>query len=295
MKMLNLALMKIIPFRLPKNTSEAFRLQVDNIPRFYDHLHQHPEIQITLIQQSEGTLLAGDHIGRFGAGDVFIIGSNLPHVFRNDPQFGKNGITAKSISIYFDEMALGSIFWSLPETKPLLDFLKTNNKAYQLTGNKAIQVSHVLEELPSKQGIKKLNSFLDILSFFEQKKDIKFLSGQFEQKNLKSYDGDRLNKILEFTFSAFMRSIQLKEVAAVANLSVEAFCKYFKTRTRKTYFSFLNELRIQLACKLLFESDEAVTTIAYQAGFNNLSHFNRTFRDLTGTTPTVYRRRNRGM
>jgi AraC-like DNA-binding protein len=293
--LLNLVLMKIIPFRLPKNSSEAFRLQVDELPRLYDHLHQHPEIQITLILQSEGTLLAGDYIGRFVAGDVFVIGANLPHVFKNDPQYGKDGRVAKSISVYFDENALGHTFWSLPETQPLMDFLKTNNKAYQLTGNKALQAGKALEELTKLAGIKKLNAFINILSLFERKKEIRFLSGQFEQKALKSYDGDRLNRVLEFTFTAFMRPIQLKEAAAVANLSIEAFCKYFKTRTRKTYFSFLNELRVQQARKLLYESDDAITTIAYQAGFNNLSHFNRTFRELTGTTPTVYRRKNRGI
>jgi hypothetical protein len=83
--------MKVVPFQIPKNTAEAFRVQVDDMPHLYDHLHQHPEIQLTVIKESNGTLVAGDYVGPFHAGDVFVIGSNQPHVFRKMKSFsGRN-------------------------------------------------------------------------------------------------------------------------------------------------------------------------------------------------------------
>jgi len=63
--------MRVIPFSIPKDTNEAFRVQIDESPRLYDYLHAHPEIQLTCIIESEGTLIAGDYIGRFEPGDVF--------------------------------------------------------------------------------------------------------------------------------------------------------------------------------------------------------------------------------
>ncbi|MBS1567470.1 MAG: helix-turn-helix transcriptional regulator, partial [Bacteroidetes bacterium] len=81
--------------------------------------------------------------------------------------------------------------------------------------------------------------------------------------------------------------------AAMANLTVEAFCKYFKTRTRKTYINFLNEIRINNACRLLSASEEPVTGICFASGFNNLSHFNRLFKKNNGMTPLEYRKKHR--
>ena len=77
--------MKILPFKIPQSGDGAILLQTDNQPYFYDALHQHPEIQISCILQSSGTLFLGDYIDNFTPGDVFVIGSNIPHVFKNDP------------------------------------------------------------------------------------------------------------------------------------------------------------------------------------------------------------------
>jgi quercetin dioxygenase-like cupin family protein len=94
--------MKVVPFQIPKNTEEAFRVQVDDLPHLYNHLHQHPEIQLTLIKESNGTLVAGDYVGPFHPGDVFVIGGNQPHVFRNDEKFFKKD--QKQLPLQFSSM-----------------------------------------------------------------------------------------------------------------------------------------------------------------------------------------------
>jgi AraC-like DNA-binding protein len=277
--------MKVIPFSIPKDTQEAFRVQVDELPRLYDHLHQHPEIQLTCILESEGTLLAGDYIGRFSPGDVFVLGSNQPHVFRNDPGYGRKGKNAKSISVFFDESSLGEAFWNLPEMRPLNYFIRNSGAGFKLSGKQKEVVAGLLGQMISEKGIQRLILFLKILSCFEKKKNLQFLSANTVNKNLKSYDGKRLNEVLAFTFQEFHRPIELSEISRMANLTPQAFCKYFKTRTRKTYVQFLNEIRIQHAVRLLNNDEESIATIAYQSGFGNLSHFNRTFKAITGITP----------
>lgn len=277
--------MKVIPFSIPKDTQEAFRVQVDELPRLYDHLHQHPEIQLTCILASEGTILAGDYIGRFSPGDVFVLGSNQPHVFRNDPIYGRKGKNAKSISVFFDESTLGEAFWNLPEMRPLNYFIRNSAAGFKVTGKQKEIVAGLLGQMVSEKGIQRLILFLKILSCFEKKKNLHFLSGSTINKNLKTYDGKRLNEVLEYTFQEFHRPIELSEIARKANLTPQAFCKYFKTRTRKTYVQFLNEIRIQHAVRLLNNEEDSIATIAYESGFGNLSHFNRTFKAITGITP----------
>ena len=117
--------MKVVPFNVPKTAPEAFRFQEDVTPHFYDQLHQHPELQVMLILKGEGTLMAGDYIGRFKATDLYIIGSGQPHVFRNDDAYYKQGRSktkVHAISLYFHKQYLGDWFWNLTEMKSIRDF-----------------------------------------------------------------------------------------------------------------------------------------------------------------------------
>jgi AraC-like DNA-binding protein len=93
---------------------------------------------------------------------------------------------------------------------------------------------------------------------------------------------------LQFTLQQSNRKIKISEAAEIANLSPEAFCRYFKLRTGKTFTNFLNEVRISNACKMLIENQKSIQEIGYETGFNNLSHFNRTFKKVTGKTPSRY-------
>ena len=108
---------KVIAFNVPQTEHEVVRVQVDDVSHFYDKIHQHPEIQIMFIQSGEGTLIAGDYVGRFQAGDVLVMGSDQPHVFRCDPGFYKEDsiLCARSISLYFSEKYFGKELWDSNE------------------------------------------------------------------------------------------------------------------------------------------------------------------------------------
>jgi len=283
--------MKVVPFRIPKNTEEAFRVQVDDMPHLYNHLHQHQEIQLTLIKESNGTLIAGDYVGPFHGGDVFVIGGNQPHVFRNDERFFKPNSRAVAITVFFDETTFGENFWLLEEMKPLQQFLKNSSGGFRITGKKRKLLAEKLLSIVIADGIDRLIIFLEILKALGSRKEMQPLTKPIIQRNIKSYDGNRLNKVIEFTFKEFQRSITLKEVSGLANLTPEAFCKYFKTRTRKTYINFLNEIRINHACRLLTE-DKSIAAICYDCGFTNLSNFNRMFKKIKQVAPGEWRKIN---
>ena len=220
-----------------------------------------------------------------------MIGGNQPHVFRNDEKFFKKRSKAVAITIFFDEKTFGENFWLLEEMKTLQQFLKNSSGGFSITGRKKKLLAEKLVSIVNAKGIDRLIIFLEILKEFGSKKEMQPLSKPIIQRNIKTYDGSRLNKVIEFTFKEFQRTITLKEVSTLANLTPEAFCKYFKTRTRKTYVNFLNEIRINHACRLLTE-DRTISDICYESGFTNLSNFNRIFKKVKQASPNEWRKIN---
>lgn len=105
------------------------------------------------------------------------------------------------------------------------------------------------------------------------------------------YDKMRLNEICNYTFNNFKKEITLEEISSISHLSITSFCRYFKSMTRKTYYNFLNEVRVSQACKLLIEDKHPTNIICYECGFNNVSNFYRHFKKVTGVTPFEYKRK----
>ncbi|MBI1770495.1 MAG: helix-turn-helix transcriptional regulator [Bacteroidetes bacterium] len=280
--------LKVVAFNVPQIKKEAFRFQLDRGRHFYDQLHQHSEIQIMLIEEGEGTLIAGDYVGRFAPNDLFVIGSGQPHVFRSDKNFflPKSKLRSKAVSIYFNENYMGSSFWQLEEMKAVRKFATRTSRGMQIIGKAKDEMIEIICDLKSSNGVHKLVLFLSLLKKLTESKG-KFLavspSGDF-----KSEEGKRMNAILQFTFRESHRKIYLEEAAEVAHLSVEAFCRYFKMHTQKTYTSFLNEVRVSNACRLLINKDLTVQDVCYQSGFNNISNFNRIFKRVIGKQPSKY-------
>jgi AraC-like DNA-binding protein len=282
--------MKVVPFQIPKSVNESFRVQIDEVAYFYNHLHQHPEIQVTVIQKSTGILVAGNYIGRFEPGDVFVIGSNQPHVFRNDEEYFKQKLQAQSTSVFFDETTMGQLFWNIQELGAFQSFFDESSGGYKVSGKAAAMVTAALEALTECRSIDKIIQFLYIIKALTSKKDLAPLASHAPARKFDNVNGHRMKNVMEFTFRESHRNIGLKEVADIAHLTPEAFCKYFKTHTRKTYINFLNEIRINNACRMLLQEEDSINAICYRCGFNNLANFNRVFKKFTGISPRDYRK-----
>lgn len=282
--------MKVLPFKIPKTAESAFHTQIDEEPYFYDTLHQHPEFQLTLIEQSTGSFIHGDYVGSFAPGEIFVIGANVPHVFRCDERYYQENQpgAARALTLFFDQRTFGTPFLELPEARALTDFMIVAQRGLKLNPVLAEELAIMIRALFEKQGMEKLILLLQILNQLASEADHQFLTSGALGKGLKESEGQRLNDIFHFTMKEYTRPIKLDEVAAIAFMSPSAFCRYFKQHTRKTYLDFLNEYRISQACRLLMETDKAVSEVCYESGFNNLSNFNRKFKAVMGVTPKAY-------
>ena len=281
--------MKPILFHNPKAIEESFYVQEDKVPHFYDLLHFHPEYQFTVIVKGSGTVFLGDHIGRFESGDVFIIGPSIPHVFRCDHEYyeGNTEKTAHGISMYFMENSLGDNFFNLPENKPINSLLKLAARGVQIKPVDTEEIKQLMLLLKRMKGPLRLTTFLEILCSFEQA-DKKALSSIGYIGSAKEEGNDRMNLVFKYIMDNFRGELNLEKAADLSCMTTTAFCRFFKKKTRKTFFEVVAETRIGYSCKLLLKESYSINEIAFSCGYNNISNFNRQFRRIMKITPSLY-------
>ena len=281
---------KALPFKIPKTTSSSLILQIDQEPYFYDKLHQHQEHQLTLILSGSGTIVHGEYVGQFEEGDVLLIGSNVPHVFRCDQSYYNEDKNAHSISVFFDEQQLKFLVQTFPEFSDFSSFLNQANLGAKAVGYLKSNLAEKIQLLFELNQFERLIRFFELLHELSKENDwIPLLDRS--AKRVREQDGKRLDDIFTFTLSNYQRSISIEEIADIANMNKSSFCRYFKQHTRKSYIDFLNEYRIHKACSLLADPDQSIAQIAYEVGFSNLSNFNRQFKRVKKETPREFKSR----
>jgi AraC-like DNA-binding protein len=282
--------MKVLPFKIPVSEETSFLVQVDRMKHFYDKFHHHREVQITWIQKSHGSLLMGNTIATFAENDLLVIGANVPHSFRNDEIFYQKNkkLAAEATSILFDENAFGKYFFDLPEMKNIKNFIKNADKGYRINGKTKEEIIAQLKVMEEKNGTERFLILMEILNRLSFSKEVELLSNLSFLGNPTSSESKKLEMVFQYMLDHHQRTIKLEEVAKIANLSVSAFCRFFKLRTRKTFSQFVNEFRISVACKKLLLDDFSISEICYEVGFTNLSNFNRQFKKIIGFTPSQY-------
>ena len=278
--------MKVLPFKIPKPKNLGVIYQEDKTPIFYGNFHEHEEIQISCIVKGKGTLIVGDTIHQYSENDVFVIGSNLPHVFKSDEE---QQYESFMISLFFTEKSFGNDFFELDDFKELKHFFENS-----LNGFKALKSTTLVPIFLSLQKASNLERFISFFEIVQQLNttDTLPLANFITQKKHSNDSGKRMQTIISYTINNFDSETSLDTISEKANMTRNAFCRYFKQRTNKKYFTFLNELRIENACKLLIANNEiSVKEIAYKCGYNSLSNFNRKFLAIKETTPLKYRKK----
>ncbi len=283
---------KIISFQIPKSQKEFVRFQEDRGRHFYDRLHQHPQLQLTVILEGRGQFLSRDYLGRFQPGDVFFLGENAPHVFRSDPVYFEENTDLASAgnTVFFDFQALGNALGEVEDLQTLKKFLEMRSSCFQIFGESSEKIGEILSVFGESSGLERFQLGIQLLSLIENAgEEMKSLNQIGAFPKLSERDGNRMNQVMQFILENCFGTISLEETAETANMSKEAFCRFFKLRTRKTFTQYINQLRISEAQKLLEETDLGIAEIAFRVGFENLSYFNRSFRRVTGKTPRELR------
>ncbi len=278
--------MKALPFNIPKPENHALVFQEDHEYTFYDKLHQHEEIQISLIVKGEGTLVIGDTVCDYQPNDIFVIGANLPHVFRSE-----SGLQERSLmlSLFFSSTSFGDHFFDIDEFADLKPVIKRSGYGIKVLSKRA-PIKALFLQLKNTTRLDRFVKLIKILNLISVS-NTKQLSSFVFHKPISDRHGNRMSAIFEYTMNHFKESIDLATISSVANMTTNAFCKYFKQRTNKTYIQFLNDIRIENACKLLLKNnDMSIEEIATVSGYSSIANFNRKFKKIKNMTPSAFRK-----
>jgi AraC-like DNA-binding protein len=285
--------MKVLSFNIPYAQDKTVIIQEEILPHFYPHLHRHEEIQITLIQKGEGTLVIGDNIHQFSANEVYLIGANMPHVFKSAPSYfnNNNGDRVHALTIFFNPSGKLSTLFNLPELKNLSSFFVNNYSGFRIPASSFSDISGRILSIRYTNQLEQLLQFFELLKSLGTLKNLSPLAAQTIGKSDSNFDTERMRGIQAYINENYNKDLTLDMVAEKAYMTPQAFCRYFKKHTGLTFISFLSEIRINEACKKLSAGTyESVSAVALNCGFTNIPNFNRVFKMVVGKSPSSYMR-----
>lgn len=248
--------------------------------------HMHPELELVYVNGGTGQRHIGKHMSYFNDGDLILMGAFLPHYGFTNRLTGNESETV----VQFKEDFLGTEFFNIPEMGLVKRLLELSKKGLAFHGKTKLSVGKMIESLAWEDQYGRLLGLLAILKELSESKEYTVLNADGVALAVDTKENDRMNAIYSYIRSNFKRHISLEEIAEEASMTVPAFCRYFKKISRKTFTRFVNEFRVVHASKLLAETSLPITEVSFESGFNNFSHFNKSFKEFTGKNPSTYRK-----
>lgn len=255
---------------------------ISNVPMW----HFHPEYEIVYISGGKGKRHIANHISYYEDGDLIFLGPNLPHLGFTEELPEKH----VEIVVQMKEEFLGSDFLRIPEMFAVKQVFERAKLGLSYSGKIKQEVGRRLVAMADLPAFDRLINLIQVLNLLAESEEYTMLNADSFPVEVNAQDHDRMQKIYAYVQFNFQGEIHLGEVAKLINMTVPAFCRYFKKLTQKTFIQFTNEYRVAHACRLLAEDHLSIANVSYESGFNNLSHFNKQFRAVTEVSPRDYRK-----
>ena len=253
--------------------------------------HYHPEVELIYFIEGKTNGVIGDGFQHFEEGDLVMLGANFPHVLQENKSFVKEHPDCKpfGLIIQFTEDFLGTDFMQKPELQSVNMLLKKAQRGVYFKKTAVDKVRDSLLKMHQLDDTRKLFTLLEVLETLAESEAYDYMT----HKNYgydHTQDEERMRCINEYVYEHFAEKITIKDIASIANMTETSFCRYFKTRTLKSFTKFLNEIRISYACKLLSNTKYTVTAVCFESGFNELSYFTRQFKKIMKLAPQEYQK-----
>ena len=253
--------------------------------------HFHPEYELTYILEGSGKRYVGSHMQNFAAGDLVLLGPNLPHCWKLEP--GKDTETKGSaIVIQFDGAFLGDDFFNKNELQHIKRLFQKSGSGISFYGETQKVVNQSLLALSDEQNaFKLLIGLLEALQRLAQSSEYVQLDQNQVIGERTLAEQERINPVFAYLVENFRHQVSLDAAASIANMTTNAFCKYFKKITRKTFMETIIEYRLNYAIQQLVQTDKPISEIAFESGFGDVSHFYKMFKVKMQVSPLNYRKK----
>lgn len=255
------------------------------MPAFDMFWHYHPEYELTYIISGNGRRLVGDCYEDFAAGDLVLLGPNLPHTWVSEKTKGN---TCEAIVIQFGELFTNALL-QFPEMEKMEKLFTMASRGIRILPADKTQLIQSIIQLPNQSS---QNALIQLIHILIQVSSCthRLLSSNHYKQTIGTGSQLRINKVFQYVQKHFKNDLRLSDVAAKLHLSETAFCKFFKRSSGRTFSDYVNEIRIAHACRLLIETDKQVAQVAYESGFESLTYFNRIFLKKKNIRPSEWRR-----
>lgn len=280
--------MKPVLMRHVETTTESFKAWKNANPYLHNPWHYHPELEITVIIKGSGVLFVGDKIMNYRENELFLIGSNLPHEWRSDIKKPMDNYS-QSIAVHFMKNFQGVDFDKIPEAFFIKQLLDQSASGIRVGDLKTMEyVKEKLLLLIETKGIERISILFSILNAIASSPKLELLSSHSFVNSIEDGQNHKIIQVYKFMIANFKNQINLEQISAQVNMSSTSFCRFFKKRTNKSFIQYLNEIRVGYSCKLLIEGNYNISEVAYESGFENISHFNKQFKKIKKITPSEF-------
>lgn len=249
-----------------------------NRPLLSQAWHFHPEVEICYTLMSNGKRFVGNQISDYRKTDLVMFGSNLPHGFTTE-------MNSSQVVIQMNTDFLGEQFMTKPELNAINHLFAKAKHGLEFSEKTKEKSKKLIKKILRKDGMTKLLYLLELLNVLAESNTYTKICSEEYALGLNVSQLGRIKIVYEHIMQNYQKDVSIKEVANKLNISEPTFYKFIKKQTKKTYTQIINEFRINHASKLLMTTDKNIGQICFESGYNNVSYFNRKFKEVMHQTP----------
>jgi AraC-like DNA-binding protein/mannose-6-phosphate isomerase-like protein (cupin superfamily) len=270
-------------------TKKALMVERINQRHFEQNWHYHEEHELIYYVKGKGTRVVGDNLSEFKERDLVLVGAGLPHLWKNSEDVEKEGLDV--IVIKFDTKHSVFSLLSTPEFGQINRLFHLSQCGVKFSVKAAKQIHELILAMISSEPAMQIILFLQVIQILSKSLDMELLaSPEFSLPKTNSEE-QRLHRIIDFLSNNYTNQLTLEDISNAAAMTPNSLCRFFKTRTNKTIFKYLNEFRVGKACELLINGEHSITEVCFETGFNSLTSFNRVFKEVKSVTPRDFKRK----
>ncbi len=272
----------------PEGTYGYVRCLAHGVPTPLVRWHCHDEYELHLIVETRGKAFVGDYIGHFEPGHLVLTGPRLPHNWVS-ADLPTQGVPLRDLVMQFSDAPLRRSAELIPELREVLPLLERARHGIEFFGVSP-QVRESLERIRSLRGVSRFSEFVRLMGLLAGCTDYRLLSSMPLQSLDDDASLDKISAVVDYITENCCSPLSMAELSQRVGMSESQFSRHFRRLTGNTFTNFVNRLRVARACQLLMETDQYITNVCYDAGFNNVANFNRRFLQVKGMTPKEFRR-----
>ena len=250
--------------------------------------HSHQEYELHLITATRGKAFVGDYIGDFGPGSLFLTGPNLPHNWVTD-KVSHRQVAVRDMLVQFSQDSVNRLTEGFPEFREMSAMFDLAKSGIEFVGFNPTFARGHLEAIRDTKGAERIVALLRFLVRINEHAEKRALSvaGVFQPEG--GSKQARIAAVIDDIVKNYADDISLDKAANMAGMSSAAFSRNFQQATGSRFVEFVNRVRIGQACSMLYATDEPISAICFEVGFQNLANFNRHFLKMRNMTPSAFR------